>query len=76
MTAWLSIVSEYRAWTLFYALPVLSGILEVNYFQHYMLFSEALWLLLQSTVPLKDIERAELFLQEFCLNVSALYGTF
>ena len=76
MTAWLSIASEYRAWTFFYVLPVLCGILEVNYFQHYMLFSEALWLLLQSTVPLEDIERAELLLQEFCLNFSALYSTY
>ena len=53
---------------------MLSGILEVDYFQHYILFSEALWLLLQSTVPLEDIERAELLLQEFCLKFSALYG--
>ena len=43
---------------------------------HYTLFSEALWLLLQSTVPLEDIEKAELLLQEFCLKFSALYGMY
>lgn len=70
------IASEYRAWTLFYALPVLSGILEADYFQHFVLFSEALWLLLQSTVPLEDIEKAELLLQKFCSKFSALYGMY
>lgn len=69
-----TIASEYRAWTLFYALPVLGGILEDKFFQHYSLFSEALWLLLQSKVTFEDVDKAEALLQQFCLGFSALYG--
>ena len=29
-----------------------------------------------NSIPLKDIEKAELLLQEFCLKFSALYGTY
>ena len=70
-----TIASEYRAWTLFYALPVLGGILEDNFFQHYSLFSEALWLLLQSKVTFEDVDKAEALIQQFCLGFSALYGS-
>ena len=66
--------SEYRAWTLFYSLPVLHDILAEEYLQHFVLFSEALWLLLQSIVSVEDIARAERMLQHFCYKFSALYG--
>ena len=66
--------SEYRSWTLFYAIPVMRGILNEDYFQHYILFSEALWLLLQSCITIEDIVKAERLLQHFCLKFGALYG--
>ena len=47
--------SEYRAWTLFYAVRVLLSTLPS--------FSEALWLLLQSTTSLEDTDIAERLLQ-------------
>jgi len=53
---------------------VLSGILEADFYNHFALFSEALWLLLQSTVSHEDIEKAELLIQEFCSKFSILYG--
>ena len=50
------------------------GILSDDYFQHHILFSEALWLLLQSSVSLEDITKAERLLQHFCLKFAAFYG--
>ena len=51
------------------------GILDGKYLQHYLLFSEALWLLLQSSISLEDITKSELLLQHFCFKFSAFYGT-
>ena len=68
------LASEFRAWTLFYCLPVLRGILDEDYLQHFVLFSEALWLFLQSAVPTEDIAKAERMLQHFCFKFSAFYG--
>lgn len=67
--------SEHRSWTLFYAIPLLKGILNENYFQHFILFSEALWLLLQSSISEEDISFAERLIQHFCFKFEALYGT-
>ena len=66
--------SEYRSWTLFYAIPVLRGVLSDKYFQHFVLFSEALWLLLQSAPSLEDVAMAERLLQHFCMKFAAYYG--
>ena len=68
------LASEYRSWTLFYAVPVLQGILNEEYLQHFILYSEALWLLLQSTVSMDDINTAERLLQHFCFKFSVFYG--
>ena len=67
--------SEYRSWVLFYGLPVLKGVLDKDYVNHFALFSEALWLLLQSSPTLVDISKAEKLLQHFCFKFSAYYGT-
>ena len=40
--------SEYRSWLLFYSVPVLQGIMNKLYLNHYILLVEAAWLLLQS----------------------------
>ena len=66
--------SEYRSWTLFYAIPVLRGVLSDRHFQHFLLFSEALWLLLQSAPSLEDVTKAERLLQHFCMKFAAYYG--
>ena len=66
--------SEFRSWTLFYALPVLKGILDEAYLNHFALFSEALWLLLQTSPSLEDISKAERLLQHFCFKFPAYYG--
>ena len=68
--------SEYRSWALFYGLPVLKGVLDKDYLNHFALFSEALWLLLQSSPTFVDISKAEKLLQHFCFKFSVYYGTY
>ena len=67
--------SEYRSWALFYALPILKGVLDEDYLNHFALFSESLWLLLQSSPTLVDISKAEKLLHHFCYKFAAYYGT-
>ena len=69
-----TLASEFRSWTLFYGVSVLKGILQISYYEHFLLFSEALWLLLQSTVTHTDLRRAERLLQIFCFKFGSYYG--
>lgn len=66
--------SEHRSWTLFYSIPVLKGILNEQYLQHFEGFSEALWLLLLDTPTSEDVDRAEGLLQNFCKKFAEYYG--
>jgi len=52
----------------------MNGILDDGYLRHYMLFSEGLWLLLQSSVSLSEVNEAEMLLQQFCLEFAGYYG--
>ena len=60
---------------MFYVIPLLRGIHSNGYLQHYILFLEALWLLLQSSAELKDIMKAEKLLQHFTYFVLNLQHT-
>ena len=62
--------------TVYYGIPVLQGILNDDYLQHFILFSEALWLLLQSAPSLEDVAMAERLLQHFCMKFSGYYGMY
>ena len=53
------IASEYRSWLLYYGILVLNRVLDKEYFDHFVLFAEAIWLLLQSTPTLADVNKAE-----------------
>lgn len=75
VTAWCP-ASEYRSWLLYYSIPVLEGVLNKDYFEHYILLSESIWLLLQSSVSFIDIDRAERMLQHFCIKFSSYYGQY
>ena len=68
------VASEYRSWLLFDSIPILNGILDECYLAHFMLFSKALWLLLQSSITMEDINLAEQLLQKFCSQFASLYG--
>lgn len=66
--------SEWRQWLLFYALPCLLGVLPQLYWRHLCKLSEAVHILLQDSLTLHDIKRAEELLQAFVGRVEALYG--
>ena len=74
LACYVSVASEFRSWALFYSVPVMNGILNDDHLKHYILFSEGLWLLLQSSVSLIDVNEAEVFLQHFCLKFAEYYG--
>ena len=40
---------------------------------HFMLYSEALWLLLQTAPSSNDIDRAECLIDTFCFEFASLY---
>lgn len=68
------IASEHRSWTLLYSVPILDGILHNDYLEHYKLFVRALWLLLQQSITLADVDKAEELLQQFSSKFASYYG--
>ena len=66
--------SEFRSFLFFYAIPCLWNILPDEYFQHFILFVEAIWLLDQSSISPHCLQKARKLLLHFCLRIEALYG--
>lgn len=66
--------AEYRSWALYYVYPLLKGHLPDKYLQHFALFAEALWLLLQTAPTDEDVAVAEECMDKFCLQFESLYG--
>ena len=55
--------SEWRAWLLFYILPVLNGMLQPHYLKHLGLLVSAVFLLLKENITFQDLNKAdEMFL--------------
>ena len=51
----------------------LYGILEDEYFQHFLLLVESIWLMNQSSISIKDLKKSKALLH-FCMQVEGLYG--
>ena len=66
--------SEWRSFLLFYALPVLNGILKKKYWNHLFLFVFAIDTLLQDAIKVRHVDVAEQALRKFVLNFEKLYG--
>lgn len=66
--------SELRTFLLFYCIPCLYGILPEQYFQHYILLVEAIYLLLQDSISPRDIIKASSLLKHFCIRIKELYA--
>ena len=66
--------SELRTFLLFYSIPCLYGILPEQYFQHYILLVEAIYLLLQDSISPSDIVKASALLKHFCIRIKELYA--
>ena len=51
---------------LYYGFPAMQGILPHSFVEHFMLFSEAIWILLQTSPSSSQIDKAEELLDQFC----------
>lgn len=66
--------NELRAFLFFYGAMVLRGILPDVYYEHFMLFSEAIFTLCLTNVTLFQIAHAERLLLHFCIKFGKLYS--
>ena len=66
--------SEYRAWLLFYSIPVMLNILPQDYLAHHMLLVEAIYLLLKNVIHPAELLKAELLIQHYCFKLQHYYG--
>ena len=66
--------SEYRAWPLFYSIPVMFNVLPQDYLAHHMLLVEAIYLLSKTTIYPAELSKAELLIQHYCLKLQHYYG--
>lgn len=66
--------SEWRSFLFLYSLPCLYGILPDEYFQHYLLLVEAMFILLSASISVSELSRAKNLLRYFCVKIKPLYG--
>ena len=66
--------SEFRAWLLYYCIPVLSDILPADYIYHLSLLVAAMHILLGDAIPSADIDTAHELLQRFYSLTPKLYS--
>jgi len=70
----LFVASELKAWLLYYSLPSLDGVLPKKFLQHFVLFVEAIFILLGDNISREDLAVAEYFLDSFYKRFADLYG--
>ena len=66
--------SEYRSILLFFGPVVFRGILAGLYYSHFLLLSEAIFILMMESISPAQIDHAEKLLWNFCSQMSGLYG--
>lgn len=66
--------SEYRAWLLFYSIPVMFNILPMEYLAHHMLLVEAIYVLLNSSISPLMLDKAERMIKHYCFKIGSYYS--
>ena len=66
--------AEFRAWLLYYCLPVLSALLPPNDIYHFPLLVSAMHILLRNMIPVGDVDKAQKMLELFYELTPQLYG--
>ena len=66
--------SELRSFLLFYGPAVLFNILPTVYYEHFLLLSEAIFILLKESISIDELAHAERLLFHFCIMFEPLYG--
>lgn len=65
---------EFLNWILFYSVPILRKYLQEKYFEHWLLFVRALFILLQSRITKRDLKEATILMRLFVRDIDTLYG--
>ena len=65
--------TEYRAWILFYALPIFANFLQPEYINHLFLLVSSLHILLSDNIKIADLNNANLMLSNFYQAAGDLY---
>lgn len=68
--------TEFRAWLLYYSVPVLKGILHHTYLQHYSLLVSAMALLVGEKITPDELTEADNLIDLFCKELAFHYGEF
>ncbi len=66
--------SEWHWWLLLYSPVVLCGLLPTQYFKHFLLLVEGVYLLTKSSISRSDINKAYMCLSMFTRRFEVLYG--
>ena len=66
--------AEFRAWLLYYCLPVLSDLLPPKYIYHLSLLVSTMHILLGDMIPVGDVDKAQKMLELFYELTPQLYG--
>lgn len=66
--------SEWRAWLLFYCLPVLNGVLQQRYIRHLGLLVSSVFILSKEQISFDEINKADEMLFEFVARFQLIYG--
>ncbi len=66
--------SEYRSFLLYYSLPLLLGVLPLDYFQHFSLLVVTLRMFLSENITASDLKEGKVCLDLFCRKFGSLYG--
>ncbi|XP_016837405.1 uncharacterized protein LOC100678206 [Nasonia vitripennis] len=65
---------EWENYTLYYSVVVLTDHLKRDYYEHWLLFVESLYLLLQDNIHIDDINQANKMLYEFVCETEKFFG--
>ncbi len=66
--------SECRSWLYYYSVPILETVLQKDYFQHYLLFVEAMFMLSMESLSVDHVDHCERLLMHFVCMYQTLYG--
>ena len=66
--------SRCRSWLFHYSVPVLDDILKKIFYDHYLLFVDAIFILSQESISPEELLHCEELLMKFCCLFSTLYG--
>lgn len=66
--------SDCRAWLFYYSIPVLFGVMKAEFFHHYLLFVEAIYIFNLDNISSQQLEHGEDMIIKFCGMYASLYG--